>query len=204
VPRSEPGPGWSAEHHGIDPAALPLLGPWLRFIDVLATPLVRLRVPPDALTATGVVAALAVPLLAEGGWLAPAALAVVVSVVLDGLVGAVAMRAGRVSGYGRALDSWSDRVSELAWWVALVAAAGVPLWQALAFGLLGLAMETWRAATGRYGVLTVWERPSRAVLTVVGLVAATFGAVSFTGAATGWVGVALAVVGAAQLARHPR
>jgi len=35
-------------------------------------------------------------------------------------------------------------------------------------------------------------------------VAATFGAVSFTGAATGWVGVALAVVGAAQLARHPR
>lgn len=204
MPRSDPGPGWSAEHHGIDPATVALLGPWLRFIDVLATPLVWLRVPPDALTATGAVAALAVPVLAGYGRLAPAALAVALSVVLDGLDGAVAVRAGRVSRHGRALDSWCDRVSELAWWVALVAAAGVPLWSALVFGLLGLAMETWRARTGGYGAVTVWERPSRAVLTVVGLLVAMGGAVSFTGAATGWVGVALAVIGAAQLSRHTR
>ena len=202
MPASDPGPGWSARHHGIEPAAVPLLRPWLRVIGALASPLVRLRVPPDALTAGGVVASLLVPVLAVGGWLGAAVLAVLGSVILDGLDGAVAVRAGRVSGYGRALDSWCDRVSELAWWVALVAAGGVWLWQAAVFGLLGLVMESSRAVTGRYGAITAWERPSRAVLTVVGLAAAMVGPVDFTGPATGWVGVVLAAIGTAQWARH--
>jgi len=203
VPRSERGPGWSAAHHRIDPSAVPLLGPWLGMIDMVARPLIRLRVPPDALTAAGVIVSLTVPALAMRGWLWPAAVAVLVSVLLDGL-DAVAVGTGRVSGYGRALDSWCDRVSELAWWVALVGSAGVLFWQALVFGLGTVAMETWRALTGRYGAITVWERPSRAVLTVVGLLAVMAAEVAFTGAATGWVGVALAVVGAVQLARHAR
>jgi len=194
--------GWSDQHHGIDPSAVPLLRPWLRLVDVLATPLVALRVPPDALTAAGVLVSLGVPVLAVHEWHAAAVAAVMVSVLLDGLDGAVAVRSRRVSRYGRALDSWSDRVSELAWWVALVAAAGVWLGQAVVFGLLGLAMEAWRALRGRYGTLTVWERPSRAILAVIGLGAAAAGHAGFTGPVTGWVGVGLAVVGAAQLARH--
>jgi phosphatidylglycerophosphate synthase len=195
---------WSAQHHGIDPSGVPLLRAWLRFLHGLATPLVRLRVPPDVLTAAGVVISVAVPLLAVHGWYVAAAASVIISAVLDGLDGAVAVRRGRVSVHGRALDSWADRVSELAWWVALVAAAGVWPWQAVVFGLLGLGMETWRAASGRYGVITVWERPSRAVLAAVGLGAAAAGSISFTGAATGWVGLVLAAVGTVQLALHAR
>lgn len=194
--------GWSDQHHGIDPSAVPLLRPWLRLVDVLATPLVALRVPPDALTAAGVLVSLGVPVLAVHGWHTAAVAAVMVSVLLDGLDGAVAVRSCRLSRYGRALDSWSDRISELAWWVALVAGAGVWLGQAVVFGLLGLVMETWRALRGRYGALTVWERPSRAIVAVVGLGAAATGHAGFTGPVTVWVGVGLAVVGAVQLVRH--
>lgn len=195
---------WSDRHHGIDPAGVPLLQPWLRFVHGLATPLVRLGVPPDALTGAGVAASLAVPVLAQREWPVTAAAAVGVSVLLDGLDGAVAVQAGRVSAHGRALDSACDRVSELAWWWALVAADGVRLWQAAVFGMVGLAMESWRAARGRVGTLTVWERPSRAVLAAVGLGSAATGRTGFTGPVTGWVGVALAVLGGLQLARKGR
>lgn len=194
--------GWSARHHGIDPAGVPLLGTWLRLVHLLATPLVWMRIPPDGVTVAGVAVSLAVPVLAVHGWYAGAVAAVGVSVVCDGLDGAVAARSGRCSAHGRVLDAWADRVSELAWWGALVVAAGVWWWHAAIFGLLGLGMETWRAASGRYGALTVWERPSRAVLAAVGLGAVAAGSIAFTGAVTGWVGVVLATVGAVQLARH--
>lgn len=194
---------WSDQHHGIDPASVPLLRGWLRCVHVLATPLVRLRIPPDALTAGGLLVSLAVPVLAVAGWFLAAVVAVLISVVLDALDGAVAVRSGRVTRYGRALDSWTDRLSELAWWVALAAACGVWVWQVVVLGVLGLAMETWRAISGGFGTITVWERPSRALLTMVGLAAAQVGPIDFTGTATGWVGVVLAAAGAAQLARHP-
>lgn len=192
------GDDWSEQHHGIDPDAVPFVRAWLRVVDVLVRPLVALRVPPDVVTVAGLVASLLVPVLAASGWLPAAVVAVLVSVLLDGLDGAVALRTDRVSSYGRAMDSGCDRVSELAWWVALVVAAGVPGWQAVVVSALTLAMEGWRARSGDHGVLTVWERPSRAILTVVGLAAAAPGA-GWTGQVTGWVGMVLAVVGAAQL-----
>lgn len=193
-----PGSDWSAVHHGIDPAAVPFVRGWLRLVDVLVRPLVALRVPPDAVTAAGLVASVVVPLLAARGWLVAAVVAVLVSVLLDGLDGAVALRTGRVSAYGRALDSACDRVSELAWWVALVLAAGVPLWQAVVVSALTLGVEGWRARVRHHGVLTVWERPSRTILAVVGLAAAGSG-VGWTGPVTGGVGVVLAAAGVVQL-----
>ncbi|WP_127782483.1 CDP-alcohol phosphatidyltransferase family protein [Rhodococcus sp. X156] len=196
--------GWSAQHQGITPDDVPLLSGWLRVMYVLAVPLVRLRVTPDVLTAVGLLVSLAVPVLAEAGLPVVAAVAVLVSVAMDGLDGAVAVLSGRVSRYGRALDSVADRFSELAWWVALVLTAGVPVWQVVVFGALALGMEASRARGGRYGAITVWERPSRAVLAVVGLVAVEWDATGFTGPATGWVGVVLAVLGAAHLVHARR
>lgn len=186
---------WSQGHHGIDPEAVPFVRGWLRVVDVACRPLVALRVPPDAVTAAGLLFSLAVPVLAAAGLLGWAVAAVLVSVLLDGLDGAVALRTDRVSSYGRALDSACDRVSELAWWVALVLGAGVPWWAAAVLAVLTLAPEGWRARTGRLGALTVWERPTRTILVVVGLAFAGLG----LGLVTGLVGVVLAVVGAGQL-----
>lgn len=190
----DPG-GWSGAHHGIDPDAVPFVRGWLRLVDLACRPLVALRVPPDAVTAAGLASALAVPALAAAERLGWAVAAVLVSVLLDGLDGAVARRRGRVSSYGRTLDSTCDRVAELAWWVALVLGAGVPWWAAAVLAVLTLAPEGWRARTGRLGALTVWERPTRAILVVVGLAFAGAG----LGLVTGLVGMALAGVGAGQL-----
>ena len=191
---------WSSEHHGIDPDGVPFVRGWLRLVHVVATPLVALRVPPDAVTLAGLLFSLAVPVLAGTGLPVWAVAAVLVSVLLDGLDGAVALRTDRVSSHGRALDSACDRVSELAWWVALVLGAGVPWWCAVVLAVLTLVPEGWRARTGRLGVLTVWERPTRTILVVVGLVSVGL----HLGLVTGLVGVALAAVGAAQLVRAVR
>ena len=210
---SEPDvPDWTAAHQGIDPAGVPLLAPWLRGVDALAAPLVTARVPPDALTALGLLTSLAVPVLVGRGRPGAGVPVVAVSVVLDALDGTVARGAGRVSSYGRALDSGCDRVSELAWWWAL-AAAGVPRGRLVGTAVLTLGMEGWRAWRGRFGRLTVWERPTRTVLVVVGLATAALAEAGrvpadyagFTaGEVTGTVGAVLAVAGAAQLARGRR
>ncbi len=199
-PQSGSPQSWSQAHHGIDPAAVPFVSGWLRVVDVAARPLVAARVPPDAVTAAGLLASLAVPVFAAGGQLILAIAAVAVSVLLDGVDGAVAQQSNRVSSYGRALDSTCDRVAELAWWVALVLATGLPAWQAGVIAVITLAMEGWRAASGRLGRLTVWERPTRTILVVVGLAAAGFGLSGVTGA----VGMVLAATGAGQLAGAAR
>jgi phosphatidylglycerophosphate synthase len=187
---------WSQGHHGIDPDEVPFVRGWLRVVDLACRPLVALRVPPDAVTAAGLLFSLVVPVLAGAGLLGWAVAAVLVSVLLDGLDGAVALRTDRVSSYGRALDSACDRVSELAWWVALVLGAGVPWWAAAVLAVLTLVPEAWRARTGRLGALTVWERPTRTILVVVGLAFAGLD----LGLVTGLVGVGLVVVGGGQLA----
>ena len=187
--------GWSGAHHGIDPDTVPFVRGWLLVVNLACRPLVALRVPPDAVTAAGLGFSLAVPVLAATGRLGWAVGAVLVSVLLDGLDGAVALQTHRVSTYGRALDSACDRVSELAWWVALVLGAGMPWWAAVVLAVLTLVPEGWRARTGRLGAITVWERPTRTILVVVGLAFAGLG----LGLVTGLVGMVLAGVGAVQL-----
>lgn len=192
----DPAPGdWSGAHHGIDPGAVPFVRGWLRLVDLACRPLVALRVPPDAVTAAGLLFSLAVPVLAGAGLLGWAVAAVLVSVLLDGLDGAVALRTDRVSSYGRTLDSACDRVSELAWWVALVVGADVPVWAVGVLAVLTLGQEGWRARTGLLGALTVWERPTRTILVVVGL---AFAGLEL-GVVTGVVGVVLALAGVVQL-----
>ncbi|GAB2914698.1 hypothetical protein GCM10027047_10690 [Rhodococcus aerolatus] len=191
---------WSARHGGIDPAGVLLLTPWLRLVEALARPL--RRVPPDAVSAARVAAAVAAGRVARAGRPGTAAALVVVSGVLDGVDGAVAAAAGRVSGHGRALDSSCDRVSELAHLAALrhVGVGTVP-----GAALLGLTavLELTRRRAGGHVRLTAWERPSRVVLAVVGLTAAAAapGARRTTGRATGVVGVGLAAAGVLGVSR---
>lgn len=199
---------WSRWHGDADPAASPLVRGWLSTAYTLARALFWL--PPLAATALGLlVAAAGAGLAALGapGLLVAAGLLVGLSGLLDSLDGALAIAGGRASRRGFVLDSAVDRLSEVAYAAALWL-AGAPGLLAAAFGALCWLPDYLRARAGQAGVhetgaISVWERPTRVVLT--GFTVGGAGVVS----ATGWgevvvvagtaAGVLLGVVGTAQL-----
>jgi CDP-diacylglycerol--glycerol-3-phosphate 3-phosphatidyltransferase len=201
---------WSRWHGGADPAASRLVRGWLSTAYALARPVAAL--PPIAATALGLLAAAAAvgPALAGGAWLVAAGLLVGLSGLLDSLDGALAIATGRASRRGFVLDSAVDRLTEVAYAAALWV-AGAPGCLAAAFGALCWLPDYLRARAGQAGVtetgsISVWERPTRVVVTGFTLggagVLAALGAgaagvpVVLTGTA---VGTALGVVGTAQL-----
>ena len=89
--------------------------------------------------------------------------------LLDSLDGALAIGTGRASRRGFVLDSVVDRLTEAAYACALWA-AGAPGWLAVVFGALCWLPDYLRARAGQAGVtetgaLSVWERPTRVVMT---------------------------------------
>ncbi|GAA4785473.1 CDP-alcohol phosphatidyltransferase family protein [Actinomycetospora chlora] len=164
---------WSAAHGGIRPTGL-VLG-WLRIVHVLVRPLARRRLPPSVLTAASGLCGVAVPLVVLAGrwWLIAAAVLAVLCALLDGLDGAVAVLTDTASAWGRVLDPLADRVGDVAFLVALVL-AGAPGWLAVGVGTLTLLQESVRASARLpdVGVVSVWERPSRVIVTALGLAGA--------------------------------
>jgi CDP-diacylglycerol--glycerol-3-phosphate 3-phosphatidyltransferase len=125
------------------------------------------------------------PALAGGGWLVAAAVLVGLSGLLDSVDGALALATGRASRRGFVLDSVADRLTEVAYAAALWI-AGAPGWLAAAFGALCWLPDYLRARAGQAGVaetgaLSVWERPTRVVLT--GLTLGGAGVLPWPGAA---------------------
>jgi CDP-diacylglycerol--glycerol-3-phosphate 3-phosphatidyltransferase len=207
---------WSRWHGGTDPAASRLVHGWLTLAYRLARALAWL--PPLGATALGLVVALSAvgPALAGGAWLVVAGLLVGLSGLLDSLDGALALAGGRASRRGYVLDSAVDRLTEAGYAVALWV-AGAPGWLAAAFGALCWLPDYLRARAGQAGVaetgaISVWERPTRVVMTGftlggAGVVAAT-GLDALAGGAGGpvlvvtagtAVGAVLGVIGTAQL-----
>jgi phosphatidylglycerophosphate synthase len=125
--------------------------------------------------------------------------------LLDSLDGALAIGTGRASRRGFVLDSVVDRLTEVAYSVALWA-AGAPGWLAVAFGALCWLPDYLRARAGQAGVeetglISVWERPTRVAMTGMTLGGAGVvsgsdlaGPVVTAGAAVGAVLGAVAVV----------
>ena len=197
---------WSRWHGDAD-TGRPLVRGWLTLAHTLARPLAG--VPPIVATALGlaVAAAAVAPAVAGGGWLIVAGVLVGLSGLLDSLDGALAIGTGRASRRGFVLDSVVDRLTEAAYAGALWA-AGAPGWLAVAYGAGCWLPDYLRARAGQAGVqetgaLSVWERPTRVIMTgltltgagvVAGLDAAD--AVVTSGAAVGSV---LGVVAVVQL-----
>jgi phosphatidylglycerophosphate synthase len=185
----------------------PLVRGWLSLAYAVARPLVGL--PPVVATALGLLAAVAAigPAHAGGLWLLAAGVLVGLSGLLDSLDGALAIGTGRASRRGFVLDSAVDRLTEAAYATALWA-AGAPGWLAVVFGALCWLPDYLRARAGQAGVaetgaLTVWERPTRVILT--GLTTVGAGVVSGLGVADLVVtagtaaGALLGAVGVVQL-----
>jgi CDP-diacylglycerol--glycerol-3-phosphate 3-phosphatidyltransferase len=197
---------WSRWHGGAGTESRLVRG-WLSLAYTLARPLAGL--PPVVATALGLlVAAVSVgPSAAGGPWLMVAGVLVGISGLLDSLDGALAIGTGRASRRGFVLDSVVDRLAEAAYATALWA-AGAPGWLAVVFGALCWLPDYLRARAGQAGVsetgaLSVWERPTRVIMT--GLTLAGAGVVSALGVADLVVtvgtaaGALLGAVGVVQL-----
>lgn len=196
---------WSALHGGASTGGL--VGWWLGLTYRPARALAALGVGPDAVTALGLLVALAAvaPAAAGGRWPVLAALVVAASGVLDNVDGAVALLTGRATPRGFVLDSACDRVADAAYVVALWL-AGAPGWLAVLGGALAWWQEYVRARAAvagmpEVGVVTVSERPTRVIVTAMfllgcGLYPSTAGAWATAGAAA-WA--TLGAVGVVQL-----
>ncbi len=198
---------WSRWHGGADPAGSGLVRGWLSTAYALARALSWL--PPLAATALGLLVAVAGAGLAAVGGAALIAAGVVVGLsgLLDSLDGALAIAGGRASRRGFVLDSVVDRLTEVAYALALWL-AGAPGLLAVAFGALCWLPDYLRARAGQAGVaetgaISVWERPTRVIMT--GFTLGGAGVVAGTGQGElvvtlgTAVGVLLGLVGTAQL-----
>ena len=198
---------WSRWHGGADPAGSGWVRGWLSTAYALARALSWL--PPLAATALGLLVAGAATGLAVGGGaaLVAAGLLVGLSGLLDSLDGALAIAGGRASRRGYVLDSVVDRLTEVAYAAALWL-AGAPGLLAVAFGALCWLPDYLRARAGQAGVsetgaISVWERPTRVIMTGftlggAGIVWATGFADAVVTSGTA-VGCLLGIVGTAQL-----
>lgn len=159
---------WSQHHGNASPSRI--VAGWLNVAEFLATPLVFLKVSPHVVSAMGLA-------LAVWSWqLAPhwvAAVVVVVSLIFDGLDGAVAVMRERVTVQGGILDSTLDRVGE-AFWAAALYVCGVDSRLVIIAWLLALIQEYARArglalAPGSTVSAALCERPVRALLVAAGI-----------------------------------
>jgi phosphatidylglycerophosphate synthase len=162
---------WAPLHGGYEPAPRSLAGGWLSGAYAIARPLAARGVSPDVLTAWGVLVSAAVAAVAAPGgrWPLAAAGIVVAAGLLDNLDGAVAILSGRTSRWGFVLDSLADRLSDAAYLLPLWF-LGAPGPLCVAGGALMVLQEYARARAGNagmgeVGVVTVWERPTRVILT---------------------------------------
>jgi phosphatidylglycerophosphate synthase len=188
--------GWSGLHHGIEPADVPLLRGWLRLVWALAQPL--RRVPPLVLTVLG--AALALAAIVTVPWIAPAL--VLLSVLCDGLDGAVALAAGRASTRGAVADKIADRVADTAF-ALVIWRCGAPLWLALTAAAGALLLETTRIVRGgrALATITVAERPTRTICTVLACLCAGLSTATWPATVCAAVWVALTGIALVQLRR---
>jgi phosphatidylglycerophosphate synthase len=190
---------WSTLHHGIDPARVPFLQPWLRLIWWAARPL--RFVAPIVFTVLGAIFAVDALLLASTHPWAALAL-VLVATVCDGLDGAVAVIARKASRSGAVADKVADRIADSAFALVLWR-CGAPLWLAVTAAVLSLLHEAVRelrrgASRAR---LTVAERPTRVVCAALACGCAGVSSAVWPPMVCAAVWVALAAIGLGQVAR---
>jgi phosphatidylglycerophosphate synthase len=199
---------WSASHGGYDPRGSRLVAAWLTLTYHAARPLASVGVPPDLVTWVGATtSAVVVALAAVGGqWVVVAAGLVVLSGLLDNVDGAVAVLTGRATRWGYVLDSVVDRVCEALYLLALWVLGGAAS-LCVAAGALATLQEYARARAGaagmsEVGVVTVWERPTRVIVTALFLFVvgrSDEDAAAFWAGAGALAWLTLGLVGCAQL-----
>jgi len=145
---------------------------WLRISYSLAKLLTKLRVTPNTLTLLGVFFGILLYLNSLSYW---AVLFLVLSLICDGIDGSLAIMTGKSNKWGAMLDSVADRLTEVFWGLAFIA-IGADQNLVIAAVLIAAIQEYLRARSAGLGltdvgVVTISERPVRASILFVALVA---------------------------------
>ena len=159
---------WSQLHGGAQVKGVVKV--WLTIAYKAARTLTKLKVRPNAITLLGLLFAVATWRFAHS-WFS--ALLIIFSLIFDGLDGSLAILQNVTSRTGAVIDSVVDRISEFFWALALVAIGAN--W-AVVFAAVALAssQEYLRARAGglgltQIGVVSIAERPVRAIITAIAL-----------------------------------
>lgn len=145
---------------------------WLQISFAVVKPLAKLKVTPNLLTFAGLVSAVALWKFADS-WIA--AIFLVLSLFFDGIDGSLAIVSKVTSKFGAFTDSFVDRLSEIFWALALYK-LGAPA-ALVFFALLATYIQEYlRARAGglgyeEVGIVTICERPVRASLIFIAIVA---------------------------------
>jgi phosphatidylglycerophosphate synthase len=147
---------------------------WLTISYYLVKPLAKLRVTPNMLSIAGLLFGIALYLNAQSAW---AIGLLVTSLLCDGIDGSLAIISNKASKWGAALDSILDRTTEVFWVLAFISIGGDE-YLVICAAVLAFAQEYLRARAGglgltEVGVVTIAERPVRASILFVALIAFT-------------------------------
>ncbi len=177
---------WSNLHGGAKIEGI--VKTWLQISYASAKFLSKLRVTPNLLTFAGLFFAIALWQFANS-W--AAALFLVLSLFFDGIDGSLAILQKKTSKFGAFTDSFVDRISEAFWALALYK-LGAPASLVFVALLATYIQEYLRARAGglgheEVGIVTICERPVRASLIFIAIIANLAGLDLVTAIAIIWV-----------------
>jgi CDP-diacylglycerol--glycerol-3-phosphate 3-phosphatidyltransferase len=177
---------WSNLHGGAKIEGI--VKTWLQISYASAKFLSKLRVTPNLLTFAGLFFAIALWQFANS-WVA--ALCLVLSLFFDGIDGSLAILQKKTSKFGAFTDSFVDRISEFFWALALYE-LGAPAALVFVALLATYVQEYIRARSGglghnEVGIVTICERPVRASLIFIAIIANLAGLDLVTAIAIIWV-----------------
>ena len=177
---------WSNLHGGAKIEGI--VKTWLQISYASAKFLSKLRVTPNLLTFAGLFFAIALWQFANS-W--AAALFLVLSLFFDGIDGSLAILQKKTSKFGAFTDSFVDRISEVFWALALYK-LGAPASLVFVALLATYVQEYIRARSGglgynEVGIVTICERPVRASLIFIAIVANLVGLDFVTAISIIWV-----------------
>lgn len=161
---------------------------WLQISFAIVKPLSKLKVTPNFLTFSGLASAIALWQFASS-WIAAAFL--VLSLLLDGIDGSLAIVSRVTSKFGAFTDSFVDRLSEVFWALALYK-LGAPASFVFMALLATFIQEYLRARAGglgygEVGTVTICERPVRASLIFIAIISHALEFNFVTGISIVWV-----------------
>jgi archaetidylinositol phosphate synthase len=154
---------WSKLHGGAEIKGI--VWAWLSLSYFICWPLAKIKISPNNIS-------MLAPFNIDSNW---AILFLVISLLLDGIDGSLAILRERVSKFGALLDAVMDRVTEFFWALAFIQ-LGAPIWVVTAAAVLAFGQEYLRARSGGLGIhevvmVTIAERPVRATLIFIPLIA---------------------------------